>query len=91
MSRPNVRRISPEFYQLQTAEKVLNRAINANLEILHPEVLDVALDLYEDAIRELRNLNDIAKITREEIDREAKKLPDCESCIINRNPSDIIP
>lgn len=58
MSRPNARRISPEFYQLQTAEKVLNRAITANLEILHPEVLDVALDLYEDAIRELRNLND---------------------------------
>ena len=68
MSRPNVRRIAPEFYQLQTAEKVLNRAISANLEILHPEILDVAIDLYEDAIRELRNLNGIEKTNREKIE-----------------------
>ena len=54
------------------------------------ELIDIRQGILN-AIRELRNLNDIAKITREEIDREAKKRPDCEACIINRNPSEVIP
>lgn len=81
MSRPNARKISPEFYQLQTAEKVLNRSINANLEIIQPEIFDIALDLYEDAIRELRNLNEIAKITQDEGEsKEPTKAPDKCTC-----------
>ena len=40
------------------------------------ELIDIRQGILN-AIRELRNLNDIAKITREEIDREAKKRPDC--------------
>lgn len=91
MSRPNARKISPEFYGIKDADFVLNRAINANLEIIHPEILDVALDMYENAIRELRNLNEIAKITYEELDKEAKKRPNCEACIMQKNDTAPVP